>query len=205
MTANGLTLATLQRIAAQALGESEAQDTTILLVRAILRRPRLVDAIVDEQGRVTRDSLADAAAKLFGNSDTGAFSHDPFHATNNVQLVQAFKAMFDELRDSLQDRTFFFEKHRYVRIEKLVAISQDPNELDGHGLPVLDRSTGLPRKRYSEQHVYMAKNLVERPGLLRALDNANARGLFGRQHQDGWLNNKSLDRWLEQDRAQDGL
>lgn len=199
MTVKGLTRIALQQIAAEALGQSEVQDKSILLVRAILRRPRLLDAIIDEQGCVTYRSLTDAAQKLFGNSDTGAFSHDPFHTSSNVQLVQAFKAMFDELRDSLQDRHFFFEKHRYVKIEKLVAISQDPNDIDSNGLPVLDRATGLPCKKYSERHVYLAKNLLERPGLLHALD--SARGLFGHHHQEGWLNNKSLDRWLEQDRT----
>ncbi|KAF1030666.1 MAG: hypothetical protein GAK37_01182 [Pseudomonas sp.] len=199
MGTDGVRLETLQRIAAETLGESDSQDKTVLLVRAILRRPRLLDAIFDGQGYVTGESLAAAAGQLFGNSDTGAFSHDPFHTSSNVQLVQAFKAMFDELRGSLQDRTFFFEKHRYVKIDKLVAISRDPNEIDGNGLPVLDRSTGLPRKKYSEKHVYMAKNLVERPGLLGAL--GNARGLFSHPRQDGWLNNKNLDRWLEQDKV----
>ena len=59
-------------------------------------------------------------------------------------------------------------------------------------------ATGIERKKYDEQQVYMAKNIVDRPGLLRSLENADGSGrrMFGSHHQAGWLSSKTLDRWL---------
>jgi hypothetical protein len=47
----------------------------------------------------------------------------------------------------------------------------------------------------------MAKNIIERPGLLRSLERANHTRLFGWPRYEGWLSNKSLERWLEQYKA----
>jgi len=82
-------------------------------------------------------------------------------------------------------------------------MSKDPDELDGQGEPVLDPATGLARKKYDEQQVYMAKNIVDRPGLLQSLESAHGSGrrIFGSHHQAGWLSNKTLDRWLEHKKA----
>jgi hypothetical protein len=49
--------------------------------------------------------------------------------------------------------------------------------------------------------VYTAKNILERPGLLPSLERANGTRLFDPPTSQGWLNNKSLERWLEQDEA----
>ena len=59
---------------------------------------------------------------------------------------------------------------------------------------------------YSEQQVYLAKNLMERPGLIASLDSHKANGynIFGSHNDDGWLKNYSIDRWLENDKAEKG-
>lgn len=66
--------------------------------------------------------------------------------------------------------------------------------------------TGFPLKMYSEQQVYLAKNLMERPGLIASLDSHKANGynIFGSHNDDGWLKNYSIDRWLENDKAEKG-
>jgi len=198
-----LTMTAIRHIASEKTGESEQQDHAIQLANTIINRPRLMETILDRDGCITRQSLLEASKVLFGNSDPAAFSHDPFQAKTNAEVVQAFKNLFDTLRDAAQDRTVFFEKYGYVNIDQLVAMSRDPDQTDHNGNLVLDQATGLAQKQYSEEWVYMTKNLVERPGLLRSLENAsaNASGMFG-SHKAGWLSNKSLDRWLESDKAQ---
>ncbi|WP_460150242.1 type III secretion protein [Pseudomonas sp. S3_A03] len=196
-----LTQSSLQRITAAPTGESEALDRTIQVVCEILKRPRLNDAIVSRDGDITRDSLRAAARALQGNSSPNVFSQDPFHASSNAQVVHALQGQFEQLRDKAHDRTFLFEHHQYVEIAALKAVMQDPYAVDREGAPVLDPSTGMPRPKYSEFCVYTAKNILERPGLLPALERANAGRLFGPPQKDGWLSNKSLDRWLEQDEA----
>lgn len=198
-----LTMTAIRQIASEKTGESEQQDHAIQLANTIINRPRLMETILDRDGCITRQSLLEASRVLFGNSDPVAFSHDPFQAKTNAEVVQAFKNLFDTLRDTAQDRTVFFEKYGYVNVERLVAISRDPDQKDHKGNLVRDQATGLAQKQYSEEWVYLTKNLVERPGLLRSLENAsaNASGIFG-SHKAGWLSNKSLDRWLENDKAQ---
>ncbi|MGC6373446.1 type III secretion effector protein [Pseudomonas sp. K2I15] len=203
MRSDGLTLSSLQRIADKKLGDNQAFDSAILLAKALVQRPRLIDAITDQDGYITGESLSKAESVVFGNSDPGAFSPDPFHAKSNAELIEVFKAMFTELRDRSRDRKGFFEHIGYVNIELLVAMSKDPDELDSQGEPVLDPATGLARKKYDEQQVYMAKNIVDRPGLLQSLESAHGSGrrIFGSHHQAGWLSNKTLDRWLEHKKA----
>lgn len=203
MRSDALTLSSLQRIADKKIGENQAFDSAILLAKALVQRPRLIDAITDQDGYITKDSLWKAESVVFGNSDPGAFSPDPFHAKSNAELIEVFKAMFTELRDRSRDRKGFFEHIGYVNIELLVAMSKDPDELDSQGEPVLDPATGLARKKYDEQQVYMAKNIVDRPGLLQSLESAHGSGrrIFGSHHQAGWLSNKTLDRWLEHKKA----
>lgn len=197
----GLTQSALHQIASAELGESEGLDRAILAAREILKRPRLNDAIIGADGVITRDSLATAATALQGNSAPSVFSQDPFHAQGNAQVVEAFKGLFDQLRDKSKDRTFFFEKYQYVEIAALKSVMKDPDALDRQGLPEREPATGLPKKKYSEHCVYTAKNILERPGLLRSLERAQGPRLFSGLHQPGWLSNKSLDRWLEQDKA----
>ena len=203
MRTDGLKLSSLQRIASKKHGASREADSAILLAKAIIQRPRLIDAILDQDGYITRESLAQAENVVFGNSDPSAFSPDPFHTKNNADLVRLFKEMFTELRVRSRDRMGFFEQICYVNIEVLAMMSKDPDELDSHGQVVLDPATGLPKKKYDEQQVYMAKNLVDRPGLLRSLENTadSGRRIFGSHHQAGWLSNKTLDRWLELQKA----
>lgn len=196
-----LTWSSLQRVAARHTGESEALDRTVAVVREILKRPRLSDAILSRDGDITRDSLAAAAQALQGNSSPSLFSQDPFHAHGNAQVVQALQGQFEQLRDKTRDRTFLFEHHQYLEIATLKAVMQDPYDVDQLGAPVLEPSTGMPRPKYSELCVYTAKNILERPGLLPALARASGARLFGPPHKEGWLSNKSLDRWLEQDEA----
>jgi hypothetical protein len=196
-----LTRSSLQRVAAEHMGESEQLDRTIQVVSEILKRPRLNDAILSRDGDITRDSLRAAAQTLQGNSSPSVFSQDPFHAQGNTQVVQALQGQFEHLRDKAQDRTFFFEQHQYVAIATLKAVMQDPHAVDREGGPVLDPSSGMPRPKYSELCVYTAKNILERPGLLPSLIRANGTRLFGPPQKEGWLSNKSLERWLEQDLA----
>lgn len=174
------------------------RDRIILVVREILKRPLLNDAIIDFEGFITRDSLKAAAAALRGNSSPCAYSQDPFHGQCNAKVVQALQGYFKQLRDTTKDRAGFFEALEYVDIILLRAVMNDPDDTDAQGLPRLEPATGLPSKKYSEHCVYMAKNIVERPGLLRSLERANYPRLFGRPKHDGCLSNKSLERWLEQ-------
>jgi hypothetical protein len=55
---------------------------------------------------------------------------------------------------------------------------------------------------YSEQLVYMSKNLVDRPRLLSSLERIHSgwRRIYGSHYQKGWLSNKDLDGWLENTR-----
>lgn len=174
------------------------QDRVILLVREILKRPLLNDTIIDSEGYITRDSLNAAAATLQRNSSPGTFSQDPFHGQGNARVVQALQGYFKPLRDTLKDRPGFFETHEYLEIALLKAVMEDPNDADLQGVPILEPATGLPRKKYTEHCVYTAKNIIERPGLLRSLERAGHLRLFGRPRHEGWLCNRSLVRWLEQ-------
>lgn len=196
-----LTWLSLQRIAAHPLGESEALDSTIQVVREILKRPRLSDAIFSRDGDITRDSLSAAAQALQGNSSANVFSQDPFHAQGNAQVVEALQSEFPNLRDKAMDRTYLFEPYQYLEIAKLRVVMQDPYEVDQQGEPVVDTSTGMPKSKYSELCVYTAKNIIERPGLLPSLERASGARLFGPPHKEGWLSNKNLERWREQDDA----
>lgn len=174
------------------------RDRIILVVREILKRPLLNDAIIDFEGFITRDSLRAAAALLRGNSSPGVFSQDPFHGQCNARVVEALQGHFKQLRDTTRDRAGFFETLEYVEISVLRAVMDDPDAIDPAGMPILEPATGLPRKKYSEHCVYTAKNIIERPGLLRSLERANNSRLLGRPRHQGWLSNKSLKRWLEQ-------
>lgn len=195
-----LTQSALQQVAAGEGGESDVMERTILTAREVLKRPRLNDAIMNNDGYITRDSLSAAATHMTSNSAPTAFSQDPFHGQGNAQVVQAFQDQFEQLRDKTRDRTVFFEKYQYVEIAALKAVTTDPDATDPRGLPVLETSTGLPKKKYSEHVVYTARNIIERPGLLRSLERATANSLFGRSAEEGWLSNKSLERWLKQDK-----
>lgn len=174
------------------------RERMILVIREILNRPLLNDAIIDCEGYITRDSLSAAAVALRGNSSPGVFSQDPFHGQGNAQVVQALQGYFKQLRDASKDRTVFFEALEYVDIALLKAVMNDPDEIDSQGMPIPEPTTGLPRKKYSEHCVYTVKNIIKRPGLLRALERANTTRLFRRSKHEGWLCNKSLERWLEQ-------
>ncbi|TFY86482.1 type III secretion effector protein [Pseudomonas kairouanensis] len=174
------------------------RDRIILVVREILKRPLLNDTIIDFEGFITRDSLRAAAAALPGNSSPSAFSQDPFHGQCNAKVVQALQGHFKLLRDASRDRVGFFETLEYVEIAGLRTVMSDPDETDANGTPIVEPTTGLPRKQYSEHCVYTIKNIIERPGLLRSLERANNARLFGRPRHEGWLSNKSLERWLQQ-------
>ena len=202
MKNEGLKLSSLRRIASAKMTDTPALNNAILLARALVQRPRLIDAILDEEGFITRQSLERAVQGVFGNSDPNAFSPDPFHAKTNVELVLAFRAAFDELRDRSRDSTGFFESVGYVQIERLVSISKDPDETDQNGAVIRDPATGLPKKMYSEQLVYMSNNLVDRPRLLSSLERIHSgwRRIYGSHYQKGWLSNKDLDGWLENTR-----
>lgn len=201
-----LNQAALKQIASEDPNKSTVSERTIMLAREILNRPRLNEAILAKGGHITPASLAKAADLMVGNTNPNTHSVDPYHAKTDAQLVQAFRGMFDELRDKSEDYTFFFEKHRYVKTDKLIEMSKDPDEITKNGEVVRDPATGFPKKKYSEQQVYLAKNLVERPGLLASLDSnkANGTNIFGSHNADGWLKNYSIDRWLENDKKEKG-
>lgn len=180
-----------------------------MLAREILNRPRLNDAIVAKGGEITHESLAKAGDSQIGNTNPNIQSADPFHAKTDAQVVQAFRGKFDDWRDKSEDFSAFFgsEKHRYVKRETIAEISKDPNVTDNNGEAVRDPRTGFPLKKYTEQEVYLAKNLTERPGLMDSLDSHKANGfsLFGSRNDDGWLKNYSLDRWLQEDKQERGI
>ena len=201
-----LTQNSLQEIAKEEPSSSKVSERTIMLAREILNRPRLNDAITAKGGEITHDSLTKAGDSQIGNTNPNTQSADPFHAKTDAQVVQAFRGMFDDFRDKSEDRTFFFEKHRYVKKDTIIEISKDPNQTDKKGEPLRDVRTGFPLKMYSEQQVYLAKNLMERPGLIASLDSHKANGynIFGSHNDDGWLKNYSIDRWLENDKAEKG-
>ncbi|MDQ0739600.1 hypothetical protein QF045_002460 [Pseudomonas sp. W4I3] len=201
-----LTQSSLQQIAAEDVHTSSVAERTILLAREILNRPRLNEAILVDGGKITPESLAKASDLVVGNTNPNTQSADPFHSKTNSQVVEAFRGIFDQLRDESEDYSFFFEKHRYVKTDTLIEISKDPDETDKSGNVVRDPATGFPKKKYSEQQVYVAKNIVERPGLLASLDSSKANGtnIFGSHNSDGWLKNYSIDRWLENDKKEKG-
>ncbi|MBC3241195.1 hypothetical protein HU723_18670 [Pseudomonas lurida] len=201
-----LTQASLQEIAKEEPSSSKVSERTIMLMREILNRPRLNEAIKAKGGEITYESLVRASDSQIGNTNPNTQSADPFHAKTDAQVVQTFRGMFDELRDKSEDRTFFFEKHRYVKKDTLIEISKDPNQTDKNGEPLRDVRTGFPLKKYSEQQVYLTKNLLERPGLIDSLDSHKANGynIFGSHNDDGWLKNYSIDRWLENDKEEKG-
>lgn len=174
------------------------RERLILVVREILKRPLLNDTIIDHEGYITRDSLSAAAVSSRRNSSPGTFSQDPFHGQGNAAVVQALQGYFKQLRDKYKDRPGFFETHEYLEIALLHAVMSDPDDTDLLGMPILEPTTGLPRKKYTEHCVYTAKNIVERPGLLRSLERVNQMRLLNRPRHTGWLCNKSLERWLEQ-------
>lgn len=204
MKNEGLKLSSLRQIASEKMTDTPARNNAILLARALVQRPRLIDAILDERGVITRQSLSKAVQAVSGNSDPNAFSSDPFHAKTNVELVQAFRDAFDELRDRSRDRANFFEQVGFVQIDRLVSISQDPDETDTQGTVIRDPATGLPKKMYSEQLVYMSKNLVDRPRLLNSLARIHSgwRRIYGSRYQKEWLSSKDLDGWLENNKSQ---
>ena len=204
-----LTQGSLQEIAKEEPSSSKVSERTIMLAREILNRPRLNDAIVAKGGEITHESLAKAGDSQIGNTNPNTQSADPFHAKTDAQVVQAFKGKFNDWRDKSQDNDILFglEKHRYVRRETIIEISKDPNVTDAKGEAVRDPRTGFPLKKYSEQEVYLAKNLAERTGLLDSLDSHKANGynIFGSRNDDGWLKNYSLDRWLQEDKQERGI
>ncbi|WP_052958967.1 hypothetical protein [Pseudomonas marginalis] len=203
-----LTQGSLQEIAKEE-PSSKVSERTIMLAREILNRPRLNDAIVAKGGEITHESLAKAGDSQIGNTNPNTQSADPFHAKTDAQVVQAFRGKFDDWRDKSEDFSAFFgsEKHRYVKRETIAEISKDPNVTDNNGEAVRDPRTGFPLKKYTEQEVYLAKNLTERPGLMDSLDSHKANGfsLFGSRNDDGWLKNYSLDRWLQEDKQERGI
>ncbi|MCD7039976.1 hypothetical protein LRQ11_07640 [Pseudomonas sp. MAFF 311095] len=204
-----LTQGSLQEIAKEEPSSSKVSERTIMLAREILNRPRLNDAIVAKGGEITHESLAKAGDSQIGNTNPNTQSADPFHAKTDAQVVQAFRGKFDDWRDKSEDFSAFFgsEKHRYVKRETIAEISKDPNVTDNNGEAVRDPRTGFPLKKYTEQEVYLAKNLTERPGLMDSLDSHKANGfsLFGSRNDDGWLKNYSLDRWLQEDKQERGI
>lgn len=195
-----LTLSALRQVAEATMGDNDKLDGLILVAREINNRPPLRDAILSIDGDITRDSLASAATALQGNSSPSAFSQDPFHAQDNAHVVKAFQGLFEQLRDQTRDRAFFFDKHQYVEVAGLRAVMRDPDAVGSHGQSQLDPATGLPGKQYSELSVYTAKNIIERPGLSRSLERASGTRMFGPAHQEGWISNKGVERWLEQDK-----
>nr|WP_314533682.1 hypothetical protein [uncultured Pseudomonas sp.] len=203
-----LTQGSLQEIAKEEPSSSKVSERTIMLAREILNRPRLNDAITAKGGEITHDSLTKAGDSQIGNTNPNTQSADPFHAKTDAQVVQAFKGMFDDWRDKSEDRTFFFgtQRHRYVNKDTIIEIAKDPNQIGNNGEPLRDVRTGFPLKKYSEQQVYLAKNLMERPGLMASLDSYKANGYspFGSLNDDGWLKNYSIDRWLENDKEEKG-
>jgi hypothetical protein len=201
-----LTQSGLQKIAGEDVHKSSVSERTIMLAREILNRPRLNEAILVDGGKITPESLANASDRLTGNTSPNTQSADPFHSKSNAQVVTAFRGMFDQLRDKSEDFVWPFDKHRFVKTDTLVEMSKDPDELDSKGNVVRDPANGFPKKKYSEQLVYLAKNIVERPGLLDSLDSYKANGyeLTGSRNNDGWLKNYSIDRWLENDKKEKG-
>ncbi|WP_246500170.1 hypothetical protein [Pseudomonas cyclaminis] len=201
-----LTQQSMQKIASEDPGTSAVPERVIMLFRETVNRPRLNQAVLGKDRHLTAESLSTAAGSLVGNTNPNTQSADPYHAKTDLQLVQAFRAMFDDIRDTSEDYSFFFEKHRYVKKDTILEMSKDPDETDKNGQTVRDPATGFPKKKYSENQVYITKNLVER-GLLDSLDSnkANGTSIFGSHNHDGWIKNYSVDRWMENEKKEKGL
>jgi hypothetical protein len=200
-----LTQQSMQKIASEDPATSAVPERVIMLFREVVNRPRLNQAILGKDRNVTPESLSTAAA-LVGNTNPNTQSADPYHAKTDLQVVQAFRALFDDIRDTSEDYSFFFEKHRYVKKDTIIEMSKDPDETDKNGQAVRDPATGFPKKKYSENQVYITKNLVER-GLLDSLDSnkANGTSIFGSHNHDGWIKNYSVDRWMENEKKEKGI
>lgn len=194
-----LTLSSLHQFAAEPHDDCDERSRLSPTVGEILKRPRLTDAILTRDGDITRDSLKIAATAMQGSSSPQVFSQDPFHGKGNHEVVLALKELFEQLREPAKDRKFFFGARQYVAIAALKEVMLDPYEVDRHAVPVVDPFTGMPRPKYSERCVYMAKNLFTRPELMPSLERTNAALLFGPMCPQGYLSNTSLDHWLEQD------
>ncbi|WP_241194676.1 hypothetical protein [Pseudomonas orientalis] len=181
-------------------------ESNVMLANEIINRPRLNEAIRVDGGKITSESLAEAAKLLTGNTSPNTQSADPFHSSSNYQVVTEFRGMFDQLMDESKTFSWPWDKHRFVKTDTLVEMSKDPDELDSKGNVVRDPANGFPKKKYSERQVYLAKNIIERPGLLDSLDSYKANGyaFTGSRNNDGWLKNYSIDRWLENDKKEKG-
>ncbi len=175
------------------------------LVKEIINRPRLNDEILVDGGKITLASLEKAANTMMGNTNPNVHSADPFHSKLNHQVVEVLRGKFPEWRDKSLDY-WLFGKHQYVRTKKILEMAKDPDETTKKGEVVRDTATGFPKKKYSEHEVYLAKNLVERTGLLASLDSNKANGTnpFGSHNDDGLLKNFSIDRWQKNNRKEKG-
>lgn len=203
-----LTQASLQAIANEVPSSSKVAGRIIMLVREILKRSRLKDSITEKGGEINNNSLSRAAEMKIGNTHPNTHSADPFHAKTDAQVVLAFRTQFNVWRDKSEDFNRFLGvgKPRYVKKDTIIEISKDPNVTGSNGEVVRDPRTGFPLKKYTEQEVYLAKNLMERSGLLDSLEGYQASGysLFGSRNDGGWLKSHSLDRWLENDKKEKG-
>lgn len=201
-----LTQQSMHKIASEDPSTSAVPERVIMLFRETVNRPRLNQAVLGKDRHLTAEGLSKASGSLVGNTNPNTQSADPYHAKTDLQLVQAFRAMFDDIRDRSEDYSFFFEKHRYVKKDTIIEMSKDPDETDKNGQTVRDPATGFPKKKYSENQVYITKNLVER-GLLDSLDSnkANGTNIFGSHNHDGWIKNYSVDRWMENEKKEKGL
>lgn len=189
----------LRQIANEPLHDGTVSESTIKLVQEIINRPRLNEAMLVKGGYITPDSLSKAADLLPGNTSPFTYNLNPFYVETDAQVVEAFKDMLDNV--------LFANKHRYVTTDMLIEMSKDPDEKNEAGQVVLDAANnGFPKKKYSMQQVYLARSLIERPGLLASLESNKANGtrIFGSHNHDGCLKSSSIERWLENDKKEKG-
>ncbi|WP_411566546.1 hypothetical protein ACLIN3_10905 [Pseudomonas orientalis] len=182
-----------QKISKETSNEAVLTERDIKLAKEILNRPRVGEAIRGKGGEITRGSLETAGGTLIGNTNPNTNSADPFISYTNRDLVKELVGIFDRVRDPSEDRNWFEEKHRYIDVKTLDEMRKAPVD-------------GSASDKFSLREIYLVKNIFDRPGLLQSLDGYKANGyaVTGSLNHDNWLKNYSLERWLENDRAEKG-
>lgn len=189
-----------------AIASSTLPERTRKLLEAILNRPRIKEAITEKGGEITVDRLSDATKILHGNTDPNIEHKNPFESKSNRQVAEALLSVFPDWRDKDYDLNVGSEKHWYVSADKIKEIASNPDFTNVSGNVVIDPVTRSPRKKYRAYDVHLANALMDRPELRASLDDYKANGYnpFGSLNHDGWYKNYSIERWIDNDKAEKG-
>ncbi|KTC63463.1 hypothetical protein AO262_19835 [Pseudomonas fluorescens ABAC62] len=132
---------------------------------------------------------------------TDSHSVDPYHGKTDLQVVEAFHGAFKNLRDKSQGWGFASD-HQYAQRDMIIEVSRDPDETDRRGNIVRDpANNGFAKKKYTENQVYICRNLVDRC-LLDTLEGPQANGS---RHPDRWFSSSHFERRLKDLEQEKGL